>query len=293
MYAQDSESTMTPALSPAVPDEVTFCGKPISLDRADMFERFDRELTSLVYSHSTTLLLLKRANKYFPVMAPILKANGIPEDFLYLACVESSLNHRALSPAKAAGFWQFIPATAKEYGLEVSDDVDERFDLEKSTLAACKFFKKAYARYGDWPTVMAAFNGGMARITKELGKQQQDTSFDIYLTEETSRYVFRIMALEYLFSDPARFGFILAPEQLYQPTDCDIVTVDGPIEDWSTWALEHGVSYAQLREENPWIRAKEMTNKDNKTYTVKIPSKNSLYRSTNNIKVFNDRWVKE
>lgn len=269
----------TPVPSPVIPASIDFCGQEIKLDRNDMFERYDRELTSLVYGHGNTLLMLKRANKYFPIMAPILKANGIPEDFLYLACVESTLSNRALSPAKAAGIWQFLASTAQQYGLEVSDEVDERYNLEKATAAATRFFKSAYSKYGDWPTVMASFNGGMGRISSELGKQMQKSSFDLYLTEETSRYVFRIMALAEIFKNPGAYGFILAPEQLYQPVECEVVTVSGPVADWAAWAANYGISYAQLREENPWIRSTKLTNRNGKTYHVRVPKKDSLYRN--------------
>ena len=165
------EYEATYAGNPPIPESISFCNEKISLDREDMYERYDRELTSLVYGHGNTLLMLKRANKYFPVMAPILKRNGIPEDFLYLACIESTLSHRAYSPSKAAGIWQFLAATAKQYGLEVSDEVDERYNLEKATEAACRYFKSAYNKYHHWPTVMASFNGGMSRISTELEKQ--------------------------------------------------------------------------------------------------------------------------
>lgn len=279
------------APNPRVPKKMTFCGQTVDLDRVDMFERFDRELTSLVYGHSNTLLTIKRANKYFPVMAPILRSHGVPEDVLYLACVESHLNHRAYSPAKAAGVWQFIPSTAKQYGLEVSDEVDERYNLEKATAAACRYLKNGYRKYGNWPTVMASFNGGMGRISSELSKQNADTSFDLYLTEETSRYVFRIMAMKAVFEKPSAFGFKLTADQLYQPVECEIVIVDGPVEDWPTWAGEHGLTYAQLREENPWIRAKKLTNKEGKTYKVRIPKQNSLYRSKNKPKTYNPDWI--
>lgn len=281
----------TEVRNPHIPSHVTFCGKKVDLDREDMYERYDRELTSLVYGHGNTFLILKRANKYFPVMAPILKKYGVPEDFLYLACVESSLNHRALSPAKAAGFWQFIPATAKQYGLEVDDEVDERYDLEKATAAACRYFKKGYEKFGDWATVMASFNGGMARLTTELAKQNQNSFFDLYLTEETSRYVFRIMAMAELMKNPAKYGFFLDQDQFYQPADCEIVTVDGPVEDWPEWAAGYGISYAQLREENPWIRDKKLTNKAGKTYKVRVPRKESLYRDSNLKKLYNPDWV--
>lgn len=279
------------APNPKTPSKMQFCGKTVNLDRVDMFERFDRELTSLVYGHGNTLLMLKRANKYFPEMAKILKDNNIPLDFLYLACVESTLNNRAYSPAKAAGIWQFIPSTAKQYGLEVNDEVDERYNLEKATAAACRYFKNAYNRYGDWPTVMASFNGGMGRISSELEKQMATDFFDLYLTQETSRYVFRIMAMKAVMENPRSFGFKLSADQLYQPVECDIVTVDGPVEDWPVWANEHGVTYAQLREENPWIRAKSLTNKNGKTYQVRVPQKKSLYRSTAKKHVYNPDWV--
>lgn len=281
----------TSSPNPTIPKKMQFCGQTIDLDRIDMFERFDRELTSLVYGHSNTLLTIKRANKYFPVMAPILRANGVPEDVLYLACVESHLNHRAYSPAKAAGMWQFISSTAQQYGLEVNDEVDERYNLEKATAAACRYLKNGYRKYGDWPTVMASFNGGMGRISSELSKQAVDTSFDLYLTEETSRYVFRIMAMKAIFENPAAFGFRLSANQLYQPVECEVVTVDGPVEDWPAWAKEHGVTYAQLREENPWIRAKKLTNKEGKTYKVRISKHDSLYRSKNTTKTYNSAWL--
>lgn len=281
----------TAAPNPDVPESVSFCGEEISLDRADMYERFDRELTSFVYGHGNSLLMLKRANKYFPVMAPILKSNGIPEDFLYLACAESFLNHRAYSSAKAAGVWQFIAATAQQYGLEVSDEVDERYNLEKATQAACKFFKSAYRKYGDWPTVMASFNGGMGRISTELDKQMRNNAFDLYLTEETSRYMFRIMAIKEIFGNPAKYGFKLRPDQFYQPVEYETVTVNGPVEDWAVWADGYGISYAQLREENPWIRAKKLTNKSGKTYEVKIPKKESLSRKEAGTTLYDPAWA--
>lgn len=290
--APSAHQTYASVYNPTIPAKFDFAGQTIDLDRVDMFERFDRELTSLMYSHGNTLLTLKRANKYFPVMAPILKSNGVPTDLLYLACVESYLNHRAYSPAKAAGFWQFIPSTATQYGLEVSNEVDERYNLEKATAAACRYLKNSYKLYGDWPTVMASFNGGMGRISSELEKQLCSTSFDLYLTEETSRYVFRIMAMKAILENPSAFGFKLTPDQFYQPVECTEVEVSGPVKDWPTWASQYGITYAQLREENPWIRAKSLTNENNKTYKVRIPKKDSLYRSTNHKKLFNPNWSK-
>ena len=164
------------------------------------------------------MLTIKRANRYFPVMATILKRNGVPLDVLYLACVESMLNPRAYSPAIAAGIWQFIASTAKQYGLEVNDEVDERYNLEKATAAACRYLKKAYEKYGDWPTVFASYNGGMTRISKELEAQGVENAFDLYLTDETTRYPHRIMAMKAIMENPSAYGFHLSDRQLYQPT---------------------------------------------------------------------------
>lgn len=278
-------------VNPTVPAAMEFCGKRVDLDRIDMFERFDRELTSVAYTHANTLLSIKRANKYFPIMAPILKENGVPADVLYLACVESYLNPRAYSGAKAAGVWQFLAGTAKQYGLEVNDEVDERYNLAKATAAACRFLKDAYKKYGDWPTSMASYNAGQGRISGELGKQLVDKSFDLYLNDETSRYVFRIMAMKAVMENPHVFGFDLTPEQLYQNPACDVVDVTGSVDSWPKWAQSHGITYAQLRDENPWIRSKSLTNKEGKTYKVRVPRKSELKRSTAKHHIYNHNWV--
>ena len=277
--------------SPEVPVSVTFAGKKIDCDRIDMYERLDRELTSFVYGHTNTLITIKRANRYYPVIMPILKRNGVPDDVFYLSAIESYFNIRAYSPAKAAGLWQFIPSTAKQYGLEVNDEIDERYNVEKSTEAACRYLKNGYAKYGDWATVMASYNAGMNRISKELEHQMADSSFDLYLNEETSRYVFRILAMKVVMEHPFKYGFHLTAEQLYQPIECKEVEVSGPVDDWSKWAKSYGITYAQLREVNPWIRAKSLTNKLNKTYKVKIPYSDELYRSKRKFKAYNQQWV--
>lgn len=289
--AQRVQPEFAEVYCPEVPASVKLCGKTIDLDRADMYERYDRELSSIVYTHGNTMLIIKRANRYFPEIAPILRANGVPEDLLYLACVESSLNPRAYSPAKAAGFWQFIPSAAKEYGLEVNDEVDERYNLEKATAAACRYLKKAYGRYGDWPSAMAAYNGGQARISRELDAQDADTSLDLYLAEETTRYPYRVMAMKTVLENPAKYGFRLRDNQLYQPHKYKTVEVSGLVEDWPTWAKEHGINYSMLREENPWIRAKKLTNKTGKTYKVRIPDAKSMSRRTAGTTTYNKAWT--
>lgn len=290
--APQPEAGFSRVVNPVIPYSVTFAGKEVSLDNADMAERFDRELTSMAYTHGNTLLTIKRANRYFPVLAPILKKNGVPEDLLYLAAIESYLNPRAVSPAKAAGMWQFIPSTAKEYGLEVNDYVDERYDIEKETEAACRYLKNAYSRYGNWESVAASYNGGMARITTELEAQQATSAYDLWLAEETMRYPFRILAMKTIMENPSAYGYELTPEALYQPIEYKTVKVDTPVEDWPQWAADHGTDYRTLREHNPWIRSKQLPNKSGKSYMVKIPEQKSLSRSSRKTHVYDHRWVK-
>lgn len=289
--SQSDDRIFLEIISPDIPRTMEFAGSKVDLDRTDMYERLDRELTSMTYTHGNTMLTIKRANRYFPIMAPILKQYGVPLDMLYLSAIESNLNIRAYSPAKAAGLWQFIPSTATRYGLEVNDYVDERYNIEKATAAACRYLKDAYAKYGNWESVAASFNGGTARITKELDAQQEASAYDLYLVEETTRYPFRIMAAKLIMENPTHFGFRLKAEQLYFPIECDTVTVDTPIEDWPTWAKQQGITYAQLREANPWIRAKSLPNKTGKSYTVKIPKKTSLSRSKQKKTVYNHNWI--
>lgn len=191
--------------SPTVPEQVTFDGETIDLRRYDRRERMDREMMAFTYMHSTTMLLIKRANRYFPIIEPILKANGIPDDFKYLMVIESNLNNIARSPAGAAGLWQFMPATGREFGLEVNENVDERYHIEKATVAACKYFKQAYAKYGDWMAVSAAYNAGQGRISSQLDQQLASHAMDLWLVEETSRYMFRLLAVKEIFKNPQRW----------------------------------------------------------------------------------------
>lgn len=276
--------------SPKIPDKVKFADQEISLARNDMYERFERELTSLIYSHGTTLLTVKRANRYFPILSKVLEDNNVPQDFLYLACVESLLDTRAYSSAKAAGIWQFIPGTARQYGLEVSDYVDERYDIEKEAAAACKYFKNAYAKYGNWESVAASYNAGTGRITTELEAQMVTTAYDLHLPKETARYIYRILATKVLFENLKSFGYRISSSQLYQPLDYNIIEISSSVDDWQKWAKGHGITYSQLREYNPWIVAKSLPNKTGKTYRVKIPTEKGLFRQSTT-PVFDKRWV--
>lgn len=285
-----SDGFMTVA-SPDVPESINFCGDHINLDRIDMAERLDRELITTIYGQTTTSLIIKRANRLFPRLIEILKQNNMPEDLIYLAVAESSLDINAVSPAKAAGIWQFMPATGKQYGLEVNDDVDERYDPEKETVAACKYLRNAYSKYGNWATVCASYNAGMGKISSELSTQQVNTSFDLRLVNETSRYVFRILAYKIFLQNPKQYGYRLRTSQLYQPIEYDIVEVSTPVENWVNWAKGRGLTYAQLRDANPWIRSTKLPNASGKVYMVKVPKQDSLYRSKAGNSVYNKNWV--
>lgn len=290
-YANERNTAYSSVKNPEIPRSMTFAGQKVDLDRIDMFERLDRELTSMAYTHGNTLLVIKRANRFFPMMAPILKKNGVPSDMLYLACIESTLDTRALSGAKAAGLWQFMPETGRQFGLEVNEFVDERYDPEKATEAACRYLKQAYSKYGNWESVAASYNGGMGRISSELSSQGVDTAYDLYLVNETNRYMFRLLAMKAIMEHPKNFGFTLSKHQLYQPVECEKVTVNTPVDDWAAWAKQHGITYMQLREFNPWIRSKKLPNKTGKSYTVKIPKQGDLYRSRLKYKTYNHDWV--
>lgn len=264
--------SMLQAQPPKVPTIVRFADQVVHIDTQDRYERMDRELIAFSYMHSTSLLMLKRSSRYFPMIEPILKANGIPEDLKYLMVIESNLDPKALSSAGAAGLWQFTKTTAKEYGLEIREGVDERYNIEKETIAACKYLKKAYAKYGDWMTVAASYNAGQGGISKRLEEQKQDSALDLWLVEETARYMYRLLACKMLFEDPAAFGFDVPESEKYPYIEpIRTVEVSSPIESLVDFADKYGVTYAQLKAANLWLRGTKLDNKDGKTYKITIP----------------------
>ncbi|MEG1379512.1 MAG: lytic transglycosylase domain-containing protein [Bacteroidales bacterium] len=271
--------------------KTTIAGEEIDLTRYDMRERYDRELTSFCYTHNLTLSLIKRANRYFPIIEPILKDEGIPEDFIYLMAIESSLNPRALSPVKAAGFWQLMPATGKQFGLEVNDFVDERYDIEKSTRAAAKYLKEAYNKYGNWMAVAASYNAGQGRISRELERQQVTDVFDLWLVDETTRYPFRMMALKEIMKRPYKYGFVLKSNQLYKPIRTTDVKIKEAIPDLAQFAKDKGIDYRTLKDFNPWLRDRSLPNKTGKEYILRIPVKEDLYYKGDQVKVYQKNWV--
>ncbi len=280
--------------SVAIPDKMEFAGEPIVFDRYDRRERMDRELNSFTYFHSTTLLLFKRANRIFPIIEPILEREGMPNDLKYLAVIESSLDPRAVSPARAAGLWQFLQTTGREHGLEVSATVDERYHIEKSTVAASRYLKDAYRRYGSWSAAALSYNGGQGRITRELSNQQTREALDLWLVEETSRYYYRMLAIKQIFENPMQYGFVIQPEHLYKPMEFKKVEVTSSIPDLVAFARQHQVTYAQLKDFNSWLRDTKLTNTSGKTYTILIPTEESLYYQKGEVpKVHNQAWVVE
>ena len=253
-----------------IPDTIDFAGERAPLNISDVKERFERELIVNANLDATTLLILKRANRAFPIIEPILKKNGIPDDFKYLAVIESGLVN-AVSPAGARGVWQFMPETAKEKGMEVNDVVDERYHLQKSTEAACKYLLDAKARFGNWTLAAASYNGGMNGVNKQIEMQKVTNYYDLLLTEETSRYVFRILALKEIMKNPEKYGFNLLPIELYQNLPSKVISVDSTITDLAGFAKAQGINYKILKIHNPWLRDKKLMNPNRKRYEIEIP----------------------
>lgn len=282
--------SMTASVS--IPQQMEYAGESIIFDRYDRRERMDRELNSFTYFHSTTLLLFKRANRIFPIIEPILEREGVPDDLKYLAVIESSLDPRAVSPARAAGLWQFLQTTGREHGLEVSATVDERYHIEKSTEAACRYLKNAYRRYGSWSAAALSYNGGQGRITSELRNQRATEALDLWLVEETTRYYYRILAIKQVFENPRQYGFVIQPEHLYKPMQFKKVQVTSSIPDLVAFAQQHQVTYAQLKDFNSWLRDTKLTNTSGKTYTLLIPTQDDLYyKKGEEPKVHEPAWV--
>ncbi|MCS6928570.1 MAG: lytic transglycosylase domain-containing protein [Saprospiraceae bacterium] len=252
--------------------EYSFCGERFPLNNFDVRQRLDAELLRNVYFHSSTILAIKRANALFPIIEPILKEEGVPEDLKYLAVAESNLSN-AVSPAGARGVWQFMKSAAEQYGLEVNDEVDERYHLEKATRAACRYLRQQKELLGSWILAAAAYNGGPTRIYAEMKNQRARSFFDLNLAaEETMRYPFRIVALKEVMQNPEYYEYHIEKDHLYEPLPpYKVVKIDGPIASWADFAAEHGISYRMLKLYNPWLVNHKLTNKARKTYEVRIP----------------------
>jgi len=262
--------------SPPIPSEISFAGETVPIQRHDVREALDRELLVNAYWQSNLLLYCKRAYRWFPVIEPILKANQVPDDFKYLALIESGLMN-VTSPAKASGFWQFLKETGIHHGLEINDEVDERYHLEKATEAACKYLKNSYKQHKSWVLAAAAYNMGDGGLRKSMDKQQNSSYWDLLLNEETSRYVYRILAAKIILSNPQQYGIRLRIVDLYQPiVPTTTLQVDSSINSLIDFAIAQGITYKQLKNFNPWLRSDKLTNKGKKTYNILIPSQQQL-----------------
>ncbi|TDQ29440.1 lytic transglycosylase domain-containing protein [Zeaxanthinibacter enoshimensis] len=253
-----------------IPEDLNFAGEPVPQEDPEIMERVDREFLVNTYWQSNALLLMKRAHKYFPVIEPILARNGIPDDFKYLAVAESGLQN-VVSPAGATGFWQIMKATGREYGLEINDNVDERYHLAKATEAACKYLQKYKNKYGTWTLSAAAYNAGTGSIDKFMGIQEVDDYYDLLLGEETGRYVFRIMAIKEILSNPEKYGFKLEQDDYYTQVPTYEVEVDEPVSNFAKFAKMYGINYKILKRHNPWLREPHLNNSSRKKYSIEIP----------------------
>lgn len=259
-----------PVISPAMPGDLMLFGEPMPLETFGVREALDRELVVNTYRHSSTILYLKRAARWFPVIEPILEEEGIPTDFKYLAVIESGLS-QVVSPAGAAGFWQFMKRTAPEYGLEVSGNVDERYHVEKATRAACSYLHEAHTRFGSWVLAAASYNMGQAGVAEALSTQQVSTYWDLHLNSETARYVYRLAALREVMEAPEAYGFHLGRSDVYAPLTCQEVVVDTTVSNLASFALATGTTLRELKAINPWLRGTQLDVVEGKSYAIRVP----------------------
>ena len=253
-----------------IPQNLNFAGESVPVKEEDIKERLDRELLVNTYWQSNGLILIKRAHKYFPIIEPILKKNGIPADFKYLAVIESGLDN-VTSPAGARGFWQIMEATAKESGLEVNKNVDERYNLEKATQAACDYLNKAKEKFGNWTLAAASYNAGISGISKKMETQLVDNYYDLLLADETERYILRIVAVKEILSNPRSYGFIFDEDDLYVLEPTKTIEVDSMITDIALFSKNLGINYKVMKIHNPWLRENKLNNASKKMYEIKIP----------------------
>ena len=270
--ANDGEETGYRITAIEIPEDLNFAGEPVPFEDPEIMERVDREFLVNTYWQSKALLLMKRANKFFPIIEPILAKNGIPDDFKYLALAESGLQN-VVSPAGATGFWQIMSATGKEYGLEINSNVDERYHVEKSTEVACRYLKRSKDKFGSWTLAAAAYNAGAGGIQKYMGIQKADGYYDLLLGEETGRYVFRILAIKEILSNPEKYGFHIEKEDMYTAVPTFNVEINEPVSNFADFANQYEINYKILKRHNPWLREPHLNNSSRKTYTIEIPNK--------------------
>jgi hypothetical protein len=256
--------------APEVPKSYTLFGEKIPLEQWDIRERFDRELLVNTYMQGTTCYIIKLMGRYMPMIEERLKANNVPDDFKYLCVAESALQNQ-ISKAGAVGFWQFMKGTAPSFGLHIDDEVDERYNPEKATDAACAYLKQAYNKFGNWTAAAASYNCGMGGYNGAMTAQGENSFYNLLLPEETMRYIFRIAALKYILSNPTRSGFNLDYDDVYHTVNLKRVTITYGIGDLIQYAKNKGTNYKMLKLLNPWMREKHLNNSKGRTYTVLLP----------------------
>jgi membrane-bound lytic murein transglycosylase D len=253
-----------------IPQHLDFAGETVPLKDPQVLESYDRELLVNTYWQSQTVLFIKRTARYFPIIEPILKANGIPEDFKYLPLIESGFMP-VVSPAGAVGFWQIMKNTGKQYGLEINSNVDERYHIEKATQVACTYLKEAYGVFGSWTLAAASYNMGISGLKKQLARQKGSTYYDLTLNSETSRYVYRLLAVKEIMDDPESFGFHVREKDRYQPIETFNVKIDSTVQHVNAINSKYGINYRVLKFHNPWLRTETLPNAQQKVYEIKIP----------------------
>lgn len=267
----DGEGSWMPARALDVPRSMSFAGEEVPLNIPDVYERFDRELHINSYMHNSTIFIMKRAGRWLPQIESILKANGIPDDFKYQAAIESALLND-ISPRGAVGFWQIMEPAGKELGLEIRDEVDERYDPLKATEAACKYLKKAHDKFGNWTLAAASYDRGMAGLERALENQKVKTYYDLFLNDETARYVFRLLAMKEIMEHPAKYGFNIGEKYLYKPEPVRYVEVNETVKDLVDFSIAQGTSYKLLKRLNPWLREERLTVRKNRSYKIALPA---------------------
>lgn len=263
-------------ISPYIPESMDFCGETIPLENIDVKERIEREFIVQTYYHSASILYIKRMNRWFPLFEKILKEKGVPDDFKYLAVAESGLEN-IVSPAGATGFWQFMKETGKKYGLVINGEVDERYNIEKSTYAACDYLLDAKEQFGTWTLAAASYNKGLNGIDNQLDRQKATVYFNLVLNSETSRYIPRIIALKYVLGNPTYYGFDIKENQLYPPYKTYKVKLDTAVAHFADYAKLYGLNYKTLKLFNPWLRDNFLVNKSKKRFFITIPKKGTFH----------------
>jgi len=253
----------------AIPEKLEFAGEDVPLGDFDIRESLDREMLVNGFFHSRTIFILKKSKRYFSVIEPVLKKYGVPDDFKYLAMAESDLDN-VVSPAHAVGVWQILEGTAKEYGLEVNSYVDERYDLEKSTEAACKYLLQSYKKYGSWTLAAASYNMGRSNLDGQISRQLTNNYYDLLLNDETARYIFRVLANKLLTENPEYFGFHINDNEYYPVIKVKKISVESSIPNIAEFAAEQSVNYKILKQLNPWLRQNTLPD-NSRVYEISVP----------------------